>query len=125
MRLLLDTHVVLWAMVDSKTLSPQARALISEADAVYVSTVSLWEISIKAALGKLDLDCDVLVQRLEDAGFLPLQVTWAHAVNLRHLPPLHRDPFDRMLVAQALCEPLRLLTADSALTGYSELVTLI
>ena len=122
MRVLLDTHVVLWAMQDSVRLSPLARDLISRADAVYVSAASLWEISIKAALGKLEIDCTQLERRLDETGFLPLPINWAHAVKLRELPPLHRDPFDRMLIAQALAEPLRLLTSDSALSEYSELV---
>lgn len=112
-------------MSDSTTLSQQARTLMADADGVYVSAVSLWEISIKAALGKLDVDCNKLEHQLVASGFLPLPITWAHSIKLRQLPLLHRDPFDRMLVAQALCEPLRLLTADSTLTGYSELVTLV
>jgi PIN domain nuclease of toxin-antitoxin system len=125
MRLLLDTHLVLWAMQDSPSLSADAREWINKADAVYVSAASLWEISIKATLGRLHVDSEHLEHQLGAAGFIQLPVTWSHASMLRNLPPLHRDPFDRMLVAQALSEPLRLLTHDAALTGYSDLVTLV
>lgn len=122
MRLLLDTHVVLWVMADHPSLSPSARALIGRAEMVYVSAVSLWEINIKAGLGKLKIKQDRLVERLTAAGFEPLGITWEHADVLRHLPDIHRDPFDRMLVAQAISEPLKLLTADKILVQYSELV---
>ena len=125
MRLLLDTHLVLWAMQDSRALSAAARRHLREADAVFVSAASLWEIAIKAGLGKLEVDCARLEQKLTDAGFQQLPVHWGHALKLRELPPLHRDPFDRMLVAQAMTEPLRLLTHDSALAAYSDLVTLV
>jgi len=125
MRLLLDTHVLLWVMADDPALSPAARATISRADMVYASAVSLWEISIKAGLGKLKIDQDRLVEQLLTAGFEPLPVTWEHAAAVRHLPDLHRDPFDRLLVAQAMSEPLRLLTTDKILADYSELVMLV
>ncbi|MDB5970673.1 MAG: PilT protein domain protein [Hydrocarboniphaga sp.] len=125
MRLLLDTHLVLWAMQDSRALSAAARAHLHGADAVFVSAASLWEMAIKASLGKLDVDSARLEQKLAEAGFQQLPVSWRHTLKLRELPPLHRDPFDRMLVAQAMSEPLRLLTHDSALVGYSELVTLV
>lgn len=118
----MDTHLVLWSMQDSRALSTAARAHLRRADAVFVSAASLWEIAIKAGLGKLEVDGALLESKLSEAGFLPLPVTWAHALKSRELPPLHRDPFDRMLVAQAMCEPMRLLTHDSALAGYSELV---
>lgn len=125
MRLLLDTHVVLWAMQDSRSLSVTARSHLRKAEAVFVSAASLWEISIKADLGKLDVNVAHLEEMLAEAGFQQLPVSWSHALKLRSLPPLHRDPFDRMLVAQALCEPLRLLTHDETLTRYTDLVTLV
>jgi len=124
-RLLLDTHLVLWAMQNSRALSAAAREHLRKADAVFVSAVSLWEIAIKADLGKLEVDSARLEQKLAEAGFQQLPISWSHALKLRELPPLHRDPFDRMLVAQAMSEPLRLLTHDSALTVYSDLVTLV
>lgn len=123
MRLLLDTHLVLWAMQDSRALSKSARDYLHKADAVYVSAVSLWEIAIKADLGKLQVDVEVLEQKLAEAGFQQLAVSWSHSLKLRGLAPLHRDPFDRMLIAQAMSEPLRLLTHDVALVAYSDLVT--
>ena len=125
MRLLLDTHVLLWAMQDSRALSGTARAHLRKADAVFVSAVSLWEIAIKASLGKLTIDTARVPEMLAEAGFQELAIRWVHAVKLRELPPLHRDPFDRMLVAQAICEPLHLLTHDAALKSYTDLVTVV
>ena len=122
MRLLLDTRLVLWAMQDSAQLSAAARREMRAADAVYVSAASLWEISIKSSLGKLSIDIDDLEDKLEEAGFLPLPIVARHAAQLHKLPMHHRDPFDRMLVAQAIVEPLRLLTRDAALSAYSDLV---
>ncbi|WP_434110921.1 type II toxin-antitoxin system VapC family toxin [Methylocaldum sp. GT1TLB] len=125
MRLPLDTHVLLWVLADDAALSNTARAEIDRAEAVYASAASIWEISIKSALGKLKIDQRCLPDRLIEAGFLPLPVTWEHANAVRKLPNLHRDPFDRTLIAQAITEPLRFMTADRALAGYSELVVLI
>jgi PIN domain nuclease of toxin-antitoxin system len=122
MRLLLDTHVLLWVMADDPSLPSATRAIINKAEVVYVSAVSLWEISIKVGLGKLNVDQERLSQRLIDAGFEPLNITWSHAEAVRHLPGIHRDPFDRMLIAQAVSEPLKLMTADNVLAKYSDLV---
>lgn len=122
MRLLLDTHLLLWVMADDAALSSRARDEIAAAEMVYASAASLWEISIKAALGKLTVDQADLIDKLGQAGFHPLPVTWGHAAAVRRLPDIHRDPFDRILVAQAVSEPLRLLTHDRTLTRYSELV---
>ena len=125
MKLLLDTHIVLWAMRDADELSAAARRLLSQSEQVFVSSVSLWEAVIKVAAGKLPLDPVRLKTQIEAAGFEPLDVSWAHALKLGELPMLHRDPFDRMLIAQALCEPLHLLTHDAALAAYSDLVTVV
>jgi PIN domain nuclease of toxin-antitoxin system len=125
MRLLLDTNILLWVMGDDPVLSPTARRTIEQATAVFVSSVSIWEISIKAALGKLHLDVTRFMPRLAEAGFEPLAVSWEHARAVHDLPHHHRDPFDRMLIAQAVCEPLRLLTHDNALACYSDLVTVV
>lgn len=126
MKLLLDTHILLWLMQDAPRLTPTARRLIKQADSLHVSSVSLWEVAIKRSLGRLRLDMDALDAHLAASAILPLGVTWAHARHLRALPPHHGDPFDRMLVAQALSEPLHLLTHDAALAPYSsDLVILV
>lgn len=125
MKLLLDTQVYLWVLANSARLSPTARTLIESADVVYVSAVSVWEACIKIGLGKLDASPAALVQGIEASGFLELPLTAAHAQGVAELPPIHRDPFDRLLVAQALAMTLRLLTADQTLTMYTDLVTVI
>ncbi|MCE1162965.1 MAG: type II toxin-antitoxin system VapC family toxin [Thiomonas sp.] len=126
MKLLLDTHVMLWAMTDDLRLSVEARDLMQAADAVYVSTASLWEIAIKAGLGKIEVEVAELTRQLHLAGFQELPVTWQHTLKVSSLPSHHQDPFDRLLIAQALSEPLRLLTADRQLPAYSsDLVTLV
>lgn len=125
MRLLLDTHVVLWALAGSPRLQPMTRKLIAGADAVYVSAASVWEVAIKVRLGKLDVDMQAFTAALSDSGFLELAITAAHAAGVADLPPHHNDPFDRLLVAQALAEPLKLITADALLKPYSDLVMVI
>lgn len=125
MRLLLDTHVLLWWLQDNRKLSPAARDRIVAASQVYVSSVSIWEAGIKAAIGKLDIDLAELVTAVAGSGFQELSISHRHAVKVAQLPAIHKDPFDRMLVAQAMCEPLKLLTADHVLAGYSELVEVI
>lgn len=125
MRILLDTHIYLWWLQDSSHLSKIARQKIISATEVYVSSASIWEASIKVGIGKLDVDVDVLVAEIANNGFQELPVTAMHAARVRHLPDIHRDPFDRILVAQALCEPLQLLTADGNLSGYSELIEMV
>ena len=125
MKLLLDTHILLWVMQDAPQLGRAARRLLNEAETIHVSSVSLWEIAIKSALGKLRVDQDELDAQLDKIGFAPLPVTWAHTRGLRHLPLLHGDPFDRLLVAQALSEPLHLLTHDGLLKPYSDLVVVV
>ena len=128
MRLLLDTHILLWVMQDAPQLSRAARRLLNDAEAIHVSSVSLWAIAIKSALGKLRLDPAELDAQLDQIGFSPLPVTRAHKRALRELPQvhdLHGDPFDRMLVAQALSEPLHLLTHDRTLAAYGDLILLV
>lgn len=124
-RLLLDTHVYIWWSLGDERLSATARKAIIEAEAVYVSAASVWEASIKAGLGKLDVDLGALVANIAASGFFELPVRSAHALRVHDLPPHHRDPFDRLLVAQALHEPLVLLTADALLSPYSDLVVTI
>ena len=125
MKLLLDTHILVWVLQDAKTLKPKTRRLIDAADSVHVSSVVLWEVAIKVALGKLKIDLDRLDTMLLTMAFEPLPISWQHARALRSLPPLHRDPFDRMLIAQAISEPLHLLTSDAALAAYGPQVTLV
>jgi PIN domain nuclease of toxin-antitoxin system len=124
MRVLLDTHLLLWALAQPAKLPPGARKLIDTAE-VMVSAASIWEIGIKSALGKLTLGPLDILQAIEPTGFGLLSVTGEHAARVGELPPLHRDPFDRMLVAQALPEPLILLTNDQLLVGYGSCVTLV
>lgn len=123
-RILLDTHLLLWAVAEPRKLPAAARRRIEEAD-VFVSAASLWEVSIKAALGKLTADPAELLAEIEPAGFTLLPITGEHAAAVAKLPPVHADPFDRMLVAQAKTEPLLLVTNDAVLTGYGDCVELM
>lgn len=125
MRLLLDTNVWLLYLQGSSRIDERARARIDAADAVFVSAASVWEVAIKAQLGKLRADAQQLLQISLACGYAELPIVSEHALRAAALPPLHSDPFDRLLVAQALTTPLRLLTTDSTLLGYSELVELI
>jgi PIN domain nuclease of toxin-antitoxin system len=125
MRLLLDTHIFIWWLDDHPKLSKVAKQKIMSATAVYVSSASIWEVAIKVGIGKLAVDVDALGSEIEKNGFFELPVTAIHAAKLKHLPDIHKDPFDRILVAQALCEPLQLLTSDGILSGYSELIELV
>lgn len=125
MRLLIDTHIFLWAMSGDKQLTKMVEAIMLSAETVFVSAASIWEIGIKSGIGKLDADVNELVARMAEAGFRELPVTAAHAAAVRNLPDIHRDPFDRLLVAQAITEPLRLLTDDDTVGKYSDLVITI
>lgn len=125
MRLLLDTHIFLWVVMGSSALKPPARRIIEAADEVYVSAASIWEVAIKARLGKIEADTDLLVAELPRAGFRDLSVTVQHAARVASLPPYHSDPFDRLLIAQAIVEPLRFLTADKTLARYSEMIQVV
>lgn len=117
MRLLVDSHVALWWLADDAALGPQARQSIESADQVHFSAVTPWELGIKRALGKIAIP-DGLVATLESGGFLALPIAARHAGHAPALPPHHRDPFDRMLVAQAQLDALTLVTADDALSAY-------
>ena len=121
MKLLLDTHVLLWAAGTPRRLPRAARALLEdEANELMFSAASLWEVAIKQQLGREDFPADARLLRrgLLDNGYAELPVTSAHAVALDLLPPLHKDPFDRMLIAQALVEGILLLTAYASLARY-------
>jgi PIN domain nuclease of toxin-antitoxin system len=117
MRLLLDTHVVIWWLADDPTLSDELKVLLDSEPAVYVSSATLWEVTIKQALGKLQKPAD-LAERIRDAGFRSLPIAAGHALAAGRLPMIHRDPFDRMLVAQARCEDLTLVTRDADIFEY-------
>lgn len=125
MRILLDTHIYLWWLTDSPKLSTAAKQTIATANEVYISSVSIWEAGIKISAGKLEAEIDDLIDGIQLNGFIELPITAKHSKQAAQLPDIHRDPFDRMLVAQTLCEPLRLLTADEQIVKYSELVDLI
>ena len=121
MKLLLDTLLLLWAAGAPDRLPGAARALIEDPDTVLIfSVASLWEIAIKRGLGRDDFKVDprLLRRGLLDNGYLELVITSAHVVSVEGLPPLHRDPFDRLLVAQAVAEGITLLTADAQMAAY-------
>lgn len=128
MKLLLDTHIALWAVSDDTRLSKRARSLILNPSAdLFVSVASLWEIAIKHALGRtgssaMPVSASDAREAFIESGFILLDVTSEHVLAVETLPPIHGDPFDRLLVAQCLSEPMRLLTHDAALVRYSELV---
>jgi len=120
-KLLLDTHLLLWAAAHPERLSAQARELIEAPDNELVfSAASLWEIAIKRGLGRSDFQLEprVLRRALIDNGYVELPITGEHALVIDELAPLHKDPFDRMLIAQACCEGITLLTANAAVAQY-------
>ena len=117
MNLLLDTHIVLWAMLDDPRLPARIRDEIGLAETVYISAATVWEISIKAGLGKLDVPPD-LFDRALAAGAQALPITWQHAQAIQNLPPHHADPFDRVLIAQARHEELSLVSIDRQFSKY-------
>jgi PIN domain nuclease of toxin-antitoxin system len=117
MRLLLDTHVLLWWLADDPALSKHARNLIANEPEVFASAATAWEIAIKRALGKLEAPED-LADALDDSGIMRLPIEFEHAAVAGALPRHLDDPFDRILVAQAQCESLTLLTSDSRISRY-------
>lgn len=128
MKWLLDTHLLLWAAGTPARLSAEARSLLEDpASELYFSAASLWEISIKRGLGRADFQVDARVLRrgLFDNGYIELAISSAHAVSIDSLPALHKDPFDRLLVAQASVEGITLLTADSLLAQYPGPIRLV
>jgi PIN domain nuclease of toxin-antitoxin system len=121
-RLLLDTYAFLWWVADDERLSRTAAAAIADGgNEVFVSAASAWEVVVKAGLGRLEVPEPVdrwLPDQLERNAFAPLPITMGHALGLSSLPPLHRDPFDRVLVAQAVHERMALVSGDGAFSGY-------
>ncbi len=125
MNLLLDTHVALWAITDSPKLGERARELIANpANTVWISVASLWEITIKHSLGRGDMPIDGTQAKrwFEQSGYQLLNIEAPHVLAVADLPLIHHDPFDRLLVAQALTEPLRLITHDSHVARYSDTI---
>ena len=121
MQLLVDTHLLLWSVAASRKLPRKARELLTDPDnAVFYSAASVWEIAIKSSLGRDDFRVDLpsLIRAFVAAGFVELAITSTHAARVTSLPDLHKDPFDRLLVAQALSEPALLLTNDQQLGQY-------
>ena len=128
MRILLDTHLLLWSVARSRRLPKQARALLLDAaNEVFFSAASVWEVAIKSALRRRDFRVDptVLVRALVRSGFSELPVSAAHAAGVARLPVIHGDPFDRLLVAQSVAEPMTLLTNDAMLARYGPLVQVV
>lgn len=119
MRLLLDTHALLWALVAPTKLPAGLRAELADgAHEVFASAANTWEIAIKSALGKIDADLDEVIAASSTTGFVELPIRMAHTAKLRALPPVHRDPFDRLLASQALVEGLTLATRDRIFDEY-------
>jgi PIN domain nuclease of toxin-antitoxin system len=128
MRVLLDTNVLLWGAIEPEKLSRAAVALIESPDNEMVfSALSIWEIAIKTGLGRADfrIGAGILRRNLLDNGYAELAVTGAHAAALAALPPIHKYPFDRMLVAQAIVEGLTLLTSDRMVAKYPGSIRLV
>jgi len=120
-KLLLDTQLLLWAAIAPERLSARAKREINDPEnQLLFSAASLWEIAIKSSLGRADLSIEprVLRRAMLDNGYMELTVSSEHAVNIDTLPPLHKDPFDRLLLSQALVEGITLLTADAQLARY-------
>jgi PIN domain nuclease of toxin-antitoxin system len=118
MNILLDTHVLIWALENNPGLADSARnSIIRAGNMVFVSSISIWEIAIKKNLGKLETP-DNLQEEIELHRFTPLQINYAHAELAGKLPDIHRDPFDRMLIAQAIIEKLTLVSRDKLIARY-------
>jgi len=119
MNLLLDTHILIWWATDDDQLPGKCRNLLSHQDnEVYFSSINIWEVAIKFAKGLLCLPPELLHQQALENGLRPLPFTALHAVEVARLPLHHQDPFDRALVAQAICEPLTLVSQDKILRSY-------
>ena len=124
MRLLLDTHLLLWALSEPKRIGREGLALIARAE-VYISAASIWEISIKSAQGKLKIKPLAVLLAVEPTGFSMLPITGEHATRVYDLGKHHNDPFDRLLVAQAQVESMILLTNDKVLAMYGSRVQVL
>ena len=118
---LLDTHIFLWWLSDANRLSKEVFDIISDsANQIYISSASIWEIAIKESLGKIEIDAN-LDTIIEDCGFLELKISAKCANAIKKLPPIHKDPFDRMLIAQAKRWNLTLITMDKLIVRYRDI----
>lgn len=128
MRILLDTHIILWALTDSPRLPDAARNIIlDEVNQIYFSSASIWEVAIKHSLSSAQMPVSSadLTGYLREAGYVELPICSIHAATVEKLPAHHKDPFDRMLIAQAISEPMRFVTHDRLLSGYGESVLIV
>lgn len=123
-RVLLDTQILLWALGGHRRLPREARRLIDRSE-VFVSAATIWEIAIKSAIGKLDADPTAINDALVPSGFEPLEISATHAAHVARLAAHHRDPFDRLLLAQSVLEGLVLVTSDGQLAPYGGLVRIV
>ncbi|GEM88066.1 type II toxin-antitoxin system VapC family toxin [Meiothermus granaticius] len=121
MNLLLDSHIVLWWFSNDERLTPNARRLIEQADEVFVSAATTWELAVKTSLGRLRMP-EGFLEVVVEQGFSHLPITEVHALAVQSLPWYHRDPFDRILLAQAIVEGLGLLSMDKAMAPYGKFV---
>jgi len=128
MKFLLDTHILLWVAGFPEKLSPQAKLIVEATEnELFFSAASLWEISIKKGLGRADfkVDARVLRRALADNGYQELSITGLHSVGIEDLPLIHKDPFDRILLSQAITEGITLLTSDKIMAQYSGPIQLV
>ncbi|MCC2637366.1 MAG: hypothetical protein K0Q68_1085 [Moraxellaceae bacterium] len=127
MRVLLDTQLIVWWQIAPERITPAVAALVQGAEAVFVSRASLWELAIKSGMGRIRLDLEVFCRQLEQDGIQWLAIAQDHLVQVAKLPVYedHKDPFDRLLVAQSLTEPLILLSADAKLARYGSTVRIV
>jgi PIN domain nuclease of toxin-antitoxin system len=127
-KLLIDTHIALWAITDDPKLPQSGRSMIiSDQNEIIVSAASIWEIAIKHSLGRGNMPISGVeaLGYFQEAGYRLLSVTAEHAAYVEKLPPIHADPFDRILISQAKCEPMIFITHDALLFEYGELITVI
>lgn len=122
MRILLDTHIVLWVLAGSERIDSISDVILADENDIYVSAASWWELAIKIGVGKFKGDLSELRSAAKKSGFIELPVTGEHTESVLQLPSIHKDPFDRIIVAQAISEPMRLITVDAKLEAYSELI---
>lgn len=122
MRLLLDTNALLWALTNAPRIEPVRELLLADENEIFISAVSWWEIAIKIRIGKLDANVTSLRETAHESGFMELPLLGSHAEILATLPRHHNDPFDHMLIAQAMAEPMRLISGDGVLSQYTQLV---
>ncbi|MCY1664913.1 type II toxin-antitoxin system VapC family toxin [Rhizobium sp. SL86] len=128
MKVLLDSHILVWSAAQTNKLSAQTRAFLEDPDNVlFFSSASLWELSVKHALGKGDIPVHprILYQALQEQDFYELPLTSQHTFVLETLPPIHKDPFDRILIAQATSEDMLLLTSDATIARYDGPIRLV